>query len=229
MGFAKNHGPLQYYYMTGDERALDAGKLTGDYCIYWSGDPKNIIGNEERVAGYGLMCLVQAYKATGDKKYLSAARKLVETLINWQDKKTGAWFVKPEIAGDPRPKSDTNGCVFMLGGLFEALIDYYEMTKEEDVKTMIIKGVDYMITTLWKDGPEKYSINLLVVHAPAWCYVQTKDKRFIDAARNAYDIATRNNNAEWAGGKMLAQHWRAASRFLYIIENDPELMKLGGY
>ncbi|MEI7905231.1 MAG: hypothetical protein WCI43_07455, partial [Candidatus Firestonebacteria bacterium] len=64
---------------------------------------------------------------------------------------------------------------------------------------------------------------------PAWCYTQTKDRKFIDAALNAYDIATKNGNAEWAGGKMLAQHWRAASRFLYTIENDPELLKMGGY
>jgi len=229
MGFAKNHGPLAYYYLTGDERALQAGKLTGDYCAFWSKDPNAIIGNEERVAGYGLMCLEQAYKATHSKKYLKAARHMIDVLLDWQDKKTGAWAVRPETAGVPRPKSETNGCVFMLGGMFEAMIDYYEMTKEEDVKTSIIKGNEYLLSTLWKDGPEKYSINLLVAHAPAWCYTQTKDKKFIDAARNAYDIATRNNNAEWAGGKMLAQHWRAAPRFLYVIENDPELLKLGGY
>ncbi|MEI7905577.1 MAG: hypothetical protein WCI43_09235, partial [Candidatus Firestonebacteria bacterium] len=134
MGFAKNHGTLAYYYFTGDERALEAGKLTGDYCAYWSNDPKHVVGNEERVAGYGLMGLEQAYKASHDKKYLVAARHLIDTLLNWQDKNTGAWAIPANIAGDPRPKSPTNGCVFMLGGMFEAMIDYYEMTKEEDVK-----------------------------------------------------------------------------------------------
>ena len=229
MGFAKNHGPLVYYYLTGDERALEAGKITGDYCTYWSKNPNNIIGTEERVAGYGLMCLNEAYLATQDKKYLSAARDLIQIILDWQDKNTGAWVVKPENAGSPRPESDTGGCVFMLGGFFEAMIDYYEITKEQDVRDAIIKGNEYLIKTLWKNGPEKYSIDLLVVHAPAWCYVQTKDKMFIDAARNAYGFATANSGRNWVDGKMLAQHWRAAARFLYVIENDQELLKLGEY
>jgi len=227
VGFAKNHGAYFYYYLTGDERALEAGNATGDYAIRWTRNPEDLIGNEERVIGYGLLCLVQSYKATGEIKYLKRARFVIDVLKKWQNSATGAWACDPQKAGDPRPKSPTNGCVFMLGSVFEAMIDYYELTKEADVKEMIIKGNEYLLSTLWKDGPELFSINLLVVHAPAWVYAETGDKKFIDAALKAYDIAL--ERAEWAGGKMLAQHWRCGPRFLYIIETHPELFTEGRF
>jgi len=85
---------------------------------------------------------------------------------------------------------------------------------------MIIKGNEYLIKYLWKNGPE-------IQHKPARyptprvVHDRQRTRSSVDAALKAFDIAI--SQADWAGGKMLAHAaGECGPRFLYQIENHPE-------
>jgi hypothetical protein len=72
LGHTWTEGLLSYYYLTGDERGLDAARGIADYLVnrLQTGVPR---GNP-RQWGWPQIALVATYEATGDAKYRDAAR-----------------------------------------------------------------------------------------------------------------------------------------------------------
>lgn len=69
-GYAWTEGLLSYYYLTGDERALDAARGIADFLVRVPPDT----GARPRQWGWPIIALVATYRATGDEKYLTAAK-----------------------------------------------------------------------------------------------------------------------------------------------------------
>jgi hypothetical protein len=84
----------EYYYLTGDPRALDVIREQGDWVDYWARigrgrvaperDGDRIGGEEyERVGAWTLYTLLKSYQATNDPKYWESASILVKNNIDW--------------------------------------------------------------------------------------------------------------------------------------------------
>ena len=91
LGHTWTEGLLSYYYLTGDERGLDAARGIADYLVRRSRSAA-LRGNP-RQWGWPQIALVAAYEATGDAEYKSAAQVYArggmaafppEKLVGWK-------------------------------------------------------------------------------------------------------------------------------------------------
>jgi len=91
LGHTWTEGLLSYYYLTGDDRGLDAARGIADYLVRRSRGAA-LRGNP-RQWGWPQIALVAAYEATGDAEYKSAAQVYArggmaafppETLVGWK-------------------------------------------------------------------------------------------------------------------------------------------------
>ncbi len=112
LGHTWTEGLLSYYYLTGDERGLEAARGIADYLIrrLRSGV---LIGNP-RQWGWPQIALVAAYEATGEEKYKAAAQEYA---------RTGLAAHPPDKVGD-----------FKMGVLAEALAYTHSVTQDATIK-----------------------------------------------------------------------------------------------
>jgi DUF1680 family protein len=76
LGHTWNEGLLSYYYLTGDERGLEAALGVADYLV--SRIDGFVLRANPRQWGWPQVALVAAYEATRDEKYRKAARAYAE-------------------------------------------------------------------------------------------------------------------------------------------------------
>lgn len=76
LGHTWNEGLLSYFYLTGDERGLDAALGVADYLV--SRIDGFVLRANPRQWGWPQVALVAAYEATRDEKYRAAARAYAE-------------------------------------------------------------------------------------------------------------------------------------------------------
>lgn len=79
LGHTWTEGLLSYYYLTGDERGLDAARGIADYLAQRLRSPM-LIGNP-RQFGWPQIALVAAYDATGNEAYRTAAAEYARRAI----------------------------------------------------------------------------------------------------------------------------------------------------
>lgn len=72
LGFAWTEGLVSYFFLTGDERALDAVRGIADFLVRRR--PQDGESLRPRQYGWPMIALVSAYEATGDLRYKKAAR-----------------------------------------------------------------------------------------------------------------------------------------------------------
>ncbi len=93
LGHAVPGGLDEYYYLTGDPRALEVIREQGDWIEYWARGggriaperSNDVVGWEEyeRVGAWTLYTVIKSYEATGDPKYLEGASILAKNTIDW--------------------------------------------------------------------------------------------------------------------------------------------------
>lgn len=144
-------GPLLYHLLSGDTRVLEcametADRLTGSMLNYY--DFTNC-----RTSGWHLIHLSAAYKATGRRVFLNAARIIVERVLERQ-RPSGGWdrLMVPGHCWCVPPRH-TGNAGFMVGVLMVGLKRYYEATGESRVAEAIVRAADYCIESMWV--PEK--------------------------------------------------------------------------
>ena len=71
LGHTWTEGLLSYYYLTGDERGLEAARGIADYLVRRS---RAVLRGNPRQWGWPQIALVAAYEATGNPEYRSAAQ-----------------------------------------------------------------------------------------------------------------------------------------------------------
>ena len=96
MGHSSNYGhvwisgDLDYYFLTGDRRARDVALQVADMM---SSAMSASVGTHIRTLGWPTILVLSAYEATGDQRYLEAARRNWEALRAGLDPRRG-WVVK---------------------------------------------------------------------------------------------------------------------------------------
>ncbi len=191
-------GDLDYYYLTGDRRALEVSREIADAMA--SHMPTRY-GTHIRALGWPMILVLAAYEATGDEKYLEAAHKNWEVLkknIDWER----GWVVR--LAGDHclHPKGSTReerqskyrdqrcegNVPFMEGLTLCALARYHRVTGDPEVLRAITVGIDQMIRECWQEDVKtfRYTACPLSSKTPYCLFM-------LSAEAMAYEVAQTGN------------------------------------
>ncbi|MFH1857999.1 MAG: glycoside hydrolase domain-containing protein [Candidatus Omnitrophota bacterium] len=176
-------GFLLYYYLTGDERALDVAKESGSFLltgpITYTRHPD--IAPQRAVANTLWGCTL-LYEATGDKRYKEAADKWAELFVKGQEEsgvwqanynpRSGQWFDGPERR-------------WVAFHTLPALITYHRLTGNPQVKEAIIRGTDFLIHN------EQY---VPFFDALAYSYELTAAPKYLEEARRRLDQQMKAQN-----------------------------------
>jgi hypothetical protein len=162
--FYKNQSLFELWYLTGDRRYLEAGRLSADYALQVEG-----IGfSEPRSAGNVLISLVAAYEATGDRKYLDRGRYFWRSIAEYQDAHEGGF---------------PNTYAFQGGLVTEGLRDWYRVTKDPEAQDRARRLADWLIAT-YAEGEKGFKdpggFTALVGLGSVW--EATRDRRYLDFA-----------------------------------------------
>ncbi len=189
-GHAHLSGLPDYYFLTGDPRALEVIREVGNWwaamvpTLYPVPTPDPHYAEAERDFGWPLFVLNEAYRATGDIKYLQASAYLVKHLIGWWQipmdhfvngkrvgrndwrQGTGWWTMNPSCDNSPKPpRGQTlyNGTnPWMAGALLSAVIQFSEENKDAHlvdqslVREMLLQTMNYVVKYGWETKLKNY-------------------------------------------------------------------------
>lgn len=171
-------GILYYYYLTGDERAFEVAKEIGEFFLLepftYSGHPDVAPHRGMANALWGDVLL---YEATGDERYKKAADRIIEIYLKGQQS-DGSYLENY----NPLEQS-WNGRkhkLYMEGYLLGALIAYYDLTQDAEVKEMFLRLVRFL-----GNGPD-------ALHGNAYAYFLTGEAQFIQNLNEGMNELLRN-------------------------------------
>jgi len=150
-GFSISHswveGHLDYYFLTGDRRALEAAEMIADpWCS--NHGTRNYDFMNCRTPGWHLILALTMYHATDDPFYLNAAHIVVERVLERQTP-DGGWErqMAPGHCRDlPRHRGNAG---FMVGVLMSGLKYYHEVTQDLRVADAIVQAAHFVIDDMW--------------------------------------------------------------------------------
>ena len=250
MGHSANYGhvwisgDLDYYYLTGDRRARDVALQVAEMM---ASTMTAKVGTHIRTLGWPTILVLSAYEATGDAKYLEAARRNWEALRESLDPERG-WVVKLASdhclhpTGSTRQERDTiyrdqrceGNVPFMEGLTLCALARYHRHAQDPEVLKAITIGIDQMIRECWQEDlktfrytacplSSKTSYGLFMLSAEAMAY----EARLTGNAEHARILREGFRSAVAKGGgdgfgKSLAQMTFFAPHALSALEPPAE-------
>jgi len=183
-------GLFDHWLLTGDTRSLECGQLAADYAKRVA--LQSTYGGGERDAGWNLIALMGAYRATADGSLLDAARKKVEEVLAYLDPVRGVSSV-PIF----EQTAYEGGTPFMAGILMRGLTMYYDETRDERVGWAICGLCDWLECEMmpepgrfcYKETPQQKGAGqpqLLVLDGAALAWSFTGDPVYRDLALNVY-------------------------------------------
>jgi hypothetical protein len=159
MGYSQNFGHVwvggdfEYYYLTGDRRAREVAIEISDAMVRHC---PTAYGDHIRALGWPIILVLNAYEATGDKKYLDAATACWQVLKKHIDWKQG-WVVRLAKGHCRHPEQTCFGNVpFMEGLTVSALARYHRITQDPEVLRAITAGIDQMIRECWMESDKTF-------------------------------------------------------------------------
>jgi hypothetical protein len=165
-----------------------------------------------------MIALLGVWHGTGEDRYLQAATRLRDDVIEHQDDLRGVWSYK--IYEQPAYEG---GTVFMVDILSRSLMRYHLATGDPDSATAIVRAADWVRWEAVTDSPEQprafYKQTPLCSRlggcSPetfAYAYALTGDDAFHDLALRAYHATAKG----WSGGVPTAM-MRDLPRILEIL------------
>ncbi len=221
-------GDFEYYYLTGDRRAREVAVSMADamarHCPTEYSD-------HIRGLGWPMVLVLNAYEATGDKKYLDAATSCWEVLkknIDWER----GWVVLLAKGHCVHPERVCRGNVpFMEGLTCSALARYHRITRDPEVLRAITVGIDQMIRECWVEedkafrytacplsSPRAYNSICLAAEAMAYEGRLTGNQEHLRVLREGLAEAFRKTGS--GDGKGLAQMIHFAPYALGALEDE---------
>lgn len=249
MGHSANYGhiwisgDLDYYHLTGDRRARDVALQVADMM---ASAMTAKVTTHIRTLGWPTILVLSAYEATGDPKYLEAARRNWESLKASLDPQRG-WVVTLASdhclhpAGSTRQERETKfkdqrcqgNVPFMEGLTLCALARYHRLTGDPEVLKAITVGIDQMIRECWEEDVKtfrytacplssKRSFGLLMLSAEAMAYEArlTGNPEHLRIFREGFRSAVTRGGGD-GFGKNLAQMTFFTPHALAALEENP--------
>lgn len=137
-------GEFDYYLLTGDRRALEVARLASDAVASICPTPYT---DHIRDLGWPFNMMLDAYEATGDRKYLAAATRQWDRLKEHLDLEKG-WQVMLAY-GHCSMQSERQRCrgqnTYMLGLTLAAVARYHQVTQDPLVLQGLSAGVRQLI------------------------------------------------------------------------------------
>jgi hypothetical protein len=154
-----------HYLFTGDERALEAGKIMAKLILNrW--DPVYHGGFwTPRHEGYGLLGIVHGWELTGDPAYWKKARAYADALYQHQKqpldgRPPDGSFRENWAQYDPsEAKFSGATSVWMMAILLDPMFHYWTLTGDERIPEMVVKWCDFLDRQgLQPDGRSPYYV-----------------------------------------------------------------------
>ena len=218
-------GPFLYHLLSGDKRALEGAMKTCELLV------GNILNDYDftncRNSGWHLIHLASAFKTTGRRVYLNAARIIVDRVLERQ-RDTGGWD-RLMVPGHCfcHPPRHMGNAGFMVGILMVGLKRYHEATGEKRVADSIVHAADFCINSMWVNKTKSFhytscpesSINagadMRILKGIAYAYGFVKKKRFKDILTAGIKTALgRPPKAHRGVGKSISSPMRGATQVL---------------
>ena len=197
---------LTYYYTTGYRRSLETAIGSADAFVRMVDKGYTRRDREERTSGWCLTGLVSVYNHTRDKKYLKAARKVIDIALERQTPEGEfqmAWSRGLVMASGP---------ALQTGALLTGMKRYHEVTGDEDVKEALLKALAFAMTKgtlpegyalkytfgngLYKSRREASGCESMRMMLPlAYAYRLTGDRKYVE--HGAHDFRHRLNHAHF--------------------------------
>jgi hypothetical protein len=74
-------GLLHYYYWSGDARALEVAKQSGDFILRYQQKRWWVFEETARESGWAMLALTELFAATGESRYLEGARRIKDFVV----------------------------------------------------------------------------------------------------------------------------------------------------
>ncbi|HOM80465.1 MAG TPA: hypothetical protein PLU39_12830 [Armatimonadota bacterium] len=225
-------GMVDAWYLTGDARVMEAAIGLGEHIVWAAAPAFKALGTHERSAGWSIKAVLAIYRATGDPKYLEAARHIGSVALSEQKfDEGGAWphTLPRDHAGD-RPGARGNN-LFLIGILLGGLQALHEETGDPAVRKSLIAAAEWVLKS-WDEVAEGWpysalvtgeplykpstSLNLLIVGPIAYVGHLTGDERFIRVAESGLRGVVRQGAD--AFGKSVAQKMHFTSGTLALLQ-----------
>jgi len=200
LGHLWTEGLVEDYLLTGDERSLSVARGIADYCI--GSMEKGWGGSGERTAGWPMIALLGVWHGSGDDRYLEAATRLRDDVVDKQDDVRGVWSYK--VYEQPAYEG---GTVFMVDILCRALMRHHLATGDPGSAAAIVRAAQWLRWEAVTDTPEQpraFYKQTPLCSRPGECSPETfayacsltGDSAFCDLAQRAYRATAR----AWSGG-----------------------------
>ena len=178
-GHTWSEGMTEAWLLGGDEIPMESALLLGEHLVNFIAPTLEDLGHHERSAGWSITALLGLYRATGEKRYLAAARLLVDVALDEQNfEMGGAWPHQLPADHSNGHKDAFGNCPYLVGILTCALQHYYREDPDPAVKKSIIAAAGWLHRSLdkkrigWAYGtgwngelywPPSQNLNLLTV------------------------------------------------------------------
>ncbi len=217
-------GYLDYYFLTGDRRALEAAMLVADH---YNGAYMNDYDFQGgiRSAGWHVMLLAAVYGATLDPYYRNAMQIIMERVFERQDPDTGGWerqMVPGHCHCLPRHRGNAG---FMLGVLFSSMRRYHWITGDERVPDSLVRGCRYVIDTMWEEEEKRFRytscpnspprIEFRLLEAMVYAALVSGDPEILRIATTTFSAGAGEISS---GGKGISGSIRFTPHTLYLLE-----------
>lgn len=152
-GHTWSEGMLASWMYCGDAVTMDAALLLGRHLRDYVAPGFTGLGSHERSAGWSVRAMLAYYRTTGDERYLTAARRVVNIALSEQKfDKGGAW---PHVLpGDHSGgyKNAFGNCPYLMGILSEMMREYYRIEPRPEVKRSLISVAGWLKRTYSSAG-----------------------------------------------------------------------------
>ena len=150
-GHTWSEGMTEAWLLGGDEIAMESALLLGEHLVNFIAPALVRLSTHERSAGWSIPALLGIYRATGEKRYLAAARLLVDLALDEQNFEMGGAWPHKLPADHANGYKDTYGnCPYLIGILTAALQRYYREDPDPAVKKSLIAAAGWLHRSLDK-------------------------------------------------------------------------------
>jgi len=177
-------GFLDYYYLTGDERALEVCRECGEHFL---AAPWNMAGGTRNM-GAQLRGAMLLYSAFGDERYLQFAHDMAATLVAGQYD-SGVWGTLYDVRTGKWSELAVYHAHYILAGL--AL--YHDVEPDESVKACFLRSCDYFCENEDLDDLRHgqalsfFCTNGQIFKSYADAYRMSGDEKYLRAGRRILD------------------------------------------
>jgi len=219
-------GLMEYYCFSGDLRAREVALHVADTWSELILRGEGLEGTERGIT-WPIISMLGVYQIIPDEKYLQAAKKLVELVIECHDPLEG------HFRGTMfRETTKDNWGTFVIGSpVLESLIMYEQLTGDERVRQIVVNAAKRLARLNWLEdvGEWEYThsklkgdarahnakTNKMVTPAVLYAYLYSGDEELLDKALLAYHHSVRTPASS---GKDLGQSYCFGIRIPALIE-----------